>query len=327
MNDDSTSLEMRLLTLLHQAREEHDDSARGELNALLRENATARRLLPRLLVDEQALVSQLRDASIVALINPAAASKESLPKRNAGRWFSWRPLVAAAAGIVLGMFCTSLLFARAGLGGMKTVTLLEEGFDHATVSHDNSSPLAPGMWRGTSSETTDAQADVKPRSGGKMLRFLRADTAGKARQSGGHIADVYRLIDLREHRQELIDGDAIVQASACVNASAFPAEQRFGSAISIYALDAESVPQSASYLGTALESDANAMARSSRTKLDRDPAHWQELMTEMRLPANTEFIVVRLHINQLFDSDGSVVFTGSYADDVRVTLTRRAVLP
>jgi hypothetical protein len=87
------------------------------------------------------------------------------------------------------------------------------------------------------------------------------------------------------------------------------------------------VPDGASYIGTALENDASAMVRSSRTKLDRDPAHWQRLTTEMRLPANTEFIVVRLHINQLFESDGTSVFTGSYADDVRVTLSSRPPLP
>lgn len=60
---------------------------------------------------------------------------------------------------------------------------------------------------------------------------------------------------------------------------------------------------------------------SNRTKLDCDPAHWQQLVTEMRLPANTEFLVVRLYINQLFESGGAYVFTGSYADDVRVTLS------
>jgi hypothetical protein len=47
----------------------------------------------------------------------------------------------------------------------------------------------------------------------------------------------------------------------------------------------------------------------------------------MRLPANTDFIVVRLHISQSFDSNGAPVFTGSYADDVRVTLIRRPSLP
>ena len=138
---------------------------------------------------------------------------------------------------------------------------------------------------------------------------------------------MYRLIDLRGIRQDFSDGESVVQASASVNAVPFSEQEKFGCAISLFALDAESLPESASYLGTALESEANAMARSSRTKLDRDPASWQRLTTEMRLPANAEFLVVRLHINQNFESDGSSVFTGSYADDVRVTLTQRSPLP
>ena len=68
MNADLTSLVMRLLTLLHRAREERDGAARAELNTLLREEAEARKIISRLLVDEQALVSHLREESIVAII-------------------------------------------------------------------------------------------------------------------------------------------------------------------------------------------------------------------------------------------------------------------
>ena len=168
---------------------------------------------------------------------------------------------------------------------------------------------------------------VKPAGGGKMLRFLHADHEGKPRSAGSHLADVYRLIDVRSYRQEFADDGDVVQVSASFNATSFPADEKFGCAVSIFALDAESVPESASYIGTALESDANAMARSSRTKLDRDPSSWQRLTTEMRLPANSEFLVVRLHITQSFDSTGNATFTGSYADDVRVVLTPRSPLP
>jgi hypothetical protein len=51
------------------------------------------------------------------------------------------------------------------------------------------------------------------------------------------------------------------------------------------------------------------------------------LTTELRLPANAEFLAVRLHINQAFESGHDFIFTGSYVDDVRISLTRRAPLP
>jgi len=94
-----------------------------------------------------------------------------------------------------------------------------------------------------------------------------------------------------------------------------------------YQVDAEPVHESASCVGTALESDANAMARCSPTKPDRDPSGWQRPNTEIRRLADTEFLVVRLHITQSFDSTGRATFTGSYADDVRMTLCSRPSLP
>ncbi len=65
--------------------------------------------LPRMLVDEQVLVSHLREESITELIAPVL--RERTDKKST-RWLSWRPLTAAV-GIVLGMFCTSVVFAYA----------------------------------------------------------------------------------------------------------------------------------------------------------------------------------------------------------------------
>ena len=132
---------------------------------------------------------------------------------------------------------------------------------------------------------------------------------------------------MRPYRRELADGGAVAQVSASFNTSPFPTDEKFGCAISIYALDAETAPNGPKRIGTALTADSLAMARSSRTRLDRDPATWQRLTTELRLPSNTEFLVARLHITQAFDSVGKATFTGSYADDVRVSLTRRMPLP
>jgi hypothetical protein len=241
------------------------------------------------------------------------------------RWIAWRSLTAAAAGLVIGLLSASVVFGYV-VPFTRSLNLLEESFEEAAVVAAKIA-LEPGVWRGDHAVVVGAEQTVKPLIGGKMLRFLRPDFQGKTRPAGGHIADVYRLIDLRDFRQDFSNGEVVVQASASVNAIPFSEQEKFGCAISLFALDAESLPVSPSYLGTALESEANAMTRSNRTKLDRDPSSWQRLTTEMRLPANTEFLVVRLHINQNFESDGSSIFTGSYADDVRVTLTHRRLLP
>jgi hypothetical protein len=297
----------------------------AELQSLLRSNAESRSALRDLATVDTKLekLASGNEATQSLLNGPSslAAVKAGKPTR----WFAWRPLTAAAAGLVMGLFSASVVFGYV-VPLARSLSLLEENFEDAAVIAAKVT-LEPGLWRGDHAVVVGAEQDVKPMIGEKMLRFLRSDSPSKARPAGGHIADVYRLIDLRGLRQDFSDGEAVVQASASVNATPFSEQQKFGCAISLFALDAESLPESASYVGTALESEANAMARCSRTKLDRDPASWQRLSTEMRLPANTEFLVVRLHISQNFESDGSSVFTGSYADDVRVTLTQRTLLP
>lgn len=289
-------------------------------------------LQSRLLNDSETLRQYARYANLHAALSdgrlaprPNAVPPTAPAAIKAFSWLHWRPITAVAAGIVIGLFSATVVFGYV-MPLARSLTLLEESFEGA-------SPLAskvvlePGVWRGDQAVIVSAEQQVQPVSGQRMLRFLRQDHQGKARLAGGHIADVYRLIDLRGHRDDVAQGDVVVQASASVNAIPFSNEEKFGCAISLFALDAHSMPESASYIGTALESEANAMARSSRTKLDRELASWQRLTTEMRLPANTDYIVVRLHISQSFDSNGAPVFKGSYADDVRVTLTRRSPLP
>jgi hypothetical protein len=107
MRTPNDALEQRLQDLLEQAREQDDGAAREELNALLRENAAARQCLANLLVDEQVLVSRLREDGIVAMLDQdSSGTITRFPNAPTGRrrspWLSWRPLMATAAGLVLG---------------------------------------------------------------------------------------------------------------------------------------------------------------------------------------------------------------------------------
>lgn len=233
----------------------------------------------------------------------------------------------AAAGLVAGLFAASVVWAYVLPAAVKSLALLDEDFEHVDAPLAVRTALETGIWRGDAAEIVGPQDGVRPERGQHMMRFLRADFEGRPKPSGGHIAVAYRLIDLRPFRGELADGAGVIEVSASFNAKAFPETEKYGCAISLYALDTDSVPDRAGRLGSTLTNEALAMARSGRATLDRDPATWQRLTTELRIPGNAEFLVVRLHINQLFDSTADTAFTGSYVDDVRVTLVRRAPLP
>lgn len=240
-------------------------------------------------------------------------------------WFAWS--AQAAAGLVAGLLAASVVWAYVLPPTAKTQTLLAEDFENPAEPLAIRTPLESGIWRGDAAEIVSGQNGVQPERGRRMMRFLRADFDGPPKAPGGHIAVAYRLIDLRPFRGEFADGAAVVEVSGSFNASAFSDPEKYGCAISLYALDESSVPDRAGRLGSILTNEALAMARSSRTQLDRDPSTWQRVTTELRLPATTEFLVVRLHISQAFESTERSVFTGSYVDDVRVVLTRRAPLP
>jgi len=259
----------------------------------------------------------------------------SLPARPAAQWnagwhFKWRPLAAAAMGLAVGLLAASMVWAYVTPPSVRPISLLEEDFENAPTLVGKETMLQPGVWRGNYAELVGG-SEVRPESGQQMLRLLRpgyeAEYAGKPKTAGSHLGDVYRMIDVRPHRQFSADGDATVQVSASFNAVRFTEAEEYRCAISVYALDAETAPSGAANLGTTLTSDALSMARSRSVRLDRDPRTWQRLATELRLPANTEFIVIRLHVAQVRDSLGKSPFTGTFVDDVRVTLSHRKLMP
>jgi hypothetical protein len=171
------------------------------------------------------------------------------------------------------------------------------------------------------------QQGVKPAGGTKMLRLLRADFEGKARVEGNYFADVYRLVDVRPYQREFADGGAVVQLSAAFNAFAFPTEEAFGGSVAVHALNAATAVDGSRLSEWSVESESLAMARNHRLNLDRAPGTWQRLDTELRLPPNTEFLLIRISVNHSTPSQRRASFDGHYVDNVRLSMARRAPLP
>lgn len=313
-NNEPPPLELRLLTLLQKVRDEHDTDARAELNALLRTDADARKTM----ANDQALISHLRDESIVSILKPEP-SAAMLAKPF--RWLAWRPLAAAAAGIVLGIFCTSMVFAYVAPSLGKVIMLLQESFESGTAPLVTGGAVEPGQWSGDYTEVVGEQQGVVPESGKKMLRFLRADFEGKPEPEGSRSADLYRLIDMRPCRDQFADGAAVVQLSAGLNTFESPADERYECSLTLYALDAESVKNGATRSGINLD-EAPLGSHKRRIILDPSPATWQRPTSELRLPPDTDFLMVRIGLQYAAKSSSRQTFAGHYLDDVRLTITR-----
>lgn len=237
-HDDSSSshrsLEQRLLHLLQALRDTHDAFARAELNTLLRENADARSTMARLMVDEQALISRLRDDSIVALLEPAP--KAETPLRTSPRWFAWRPLTAAAAGLVIGLFSASMVFGFGARSVEKVISLLQESFEGGPAPLVKGIPQDVNLWSGDYSEIVERYEDVKPAQGTKMVRMLRSDFEGKASSMPNRQGDLSRIIDVRSFMRDANGGEFVMTLSALFNAAPFPDSQRYDGVVALYAL-------------------------------------------------------------------------------------------
>ena len=325
---DPSSMEHRLLSLLQAVRDTRDEPARAELNTLLRADADARKTMARLMVDEQALINRLRDDSIVALLEPAPATES--PLRTRSRWFAWRPLTAAAAGIVFGMFCTSMVFgfgvARRSLE--KVMSLFQESFESGPAPLVTGVPQQLNQWSGDFSELVGEQQGVKPAQGKKMVRVLRSDFEGKTSSKPSTQGDLMRVVDVRPFLREANGGEVMITLSALFNAAPFPDAERYDGVVALYAL---------SQLGSTEESlleDALAHSYGECRSLDRDPSTWQSASTRLLLPTGTEFVMLKASFRPMPASGASlsplsdhVTFAGHFVDDVRASVTIRKAVP
>lgn len=240
-----------------------------------------------------------------------------------------RPLGLVAAGLVLGILMSGLAWAIARPLAISQQALLLESFESNETPDPDGVPIVADRWSGDFVESVEAQSGVRPAHDRRMLRFLRSDFVGKP-TTGGYISEIYRLIDVRNHRRDFVDDEAVVQVSAVFNAAPFAAEEQYMCSVAVFALDAATATNGTTKDPPQLVERALAVTRRSNDVLDRNPATWQKVSTELRLPPNTDYLMLRIAVGHGMPSRLSPdreTFSAHFADDVRVTLARRPLLP
>jgi hypothetical protein len=106
-----------------------------------------------------------------------AGVRRSQPSAVASRpsvWLSWRPLTAAAAGIMFGMLCTSVVFGFVGQRQVEKKTplaVVQPSFEDAQMPLAKGFPPAPSLWTGDVAKVVPAENGVTPKDGHHMLRM------------------------------------------------------------------------------------------------------------------------------------------------------------
>lgn len=321
------TLEHRLLRLLQAARDTQDASARAQLNMLLRDNPEARPIMARLMVDEQVLISRLREDGIVELLEPAPTHKTGPRMRT--RWFAWRPLTAMTAGVVFGLFGASVLlgFGPGGRWTEKVSSLFVESFEGGPAPLVTGVPQQLNQWSGDFSELVGEQQGVKPAHGTKMIRMLRADFEGKSVTKMNTYGDLMKIVDVRAFTRETNGGEVVLSASALFNAANFPEAERYDGVVTLYAVD------EIGYTEKNLLNDSLAHSCSGPgLSLDRNPATWESATARLQLPAGTHFVVVKVSVRRWTKNKESlstlpnpVNFSGHFVDDVRSSIHVRKI--
>ena len=322
MSNDSASLDHRLLALLQAVRDTHDESARVALNQLLRADPAARAAMARLLVDEQALISRLRDDGIVALLDPAPHEAPANVVRPP-RWLAWRPLTAAAAGIVFGMFCTSVVHGvithRVSAVKKTPMTVYSPGLETAETFVAKGLPKAVGQWGADSATVVSAENGVQPMTGRRMLRL---EPIPPEKNVKNHSSRVYQVVDLRSLPLLGLAGDAEVQVTASFHATNADVTSRY--LIRAFALN-ETPEQATKGFWPKTEDDGVV---SLKQKFETSPGDrgWHTFSVKMPLPHGAQSLVFLLGAAP--PDDASVQASAHYLDDVQVSvLTPEAKSP
>lgn len=254
---------------------------------------------------------------------------EPLNRMN-DRWFSWRPLTAAAAGILFGLFSASIVlgFGFAGRSLEKVVSLLRESFESGPAPLVTGIPQELNLWSGDYSEIVEKHEGVKPKDGTKMVRLLRSDYDGRLSSKPSRQGDLMRVVDVRPFLREVNGGELVITLSALFNAVPFLAGERYDGVVSLYALG------QLGFTEESLLEDALAHSVGLCRPLDRDPATWQSASARLLLPPGTEMVLLKVSFSpmplggeSLFPLPDHITFAGHFVDDVRASIRIRNAAP
>lgn len=209
-------MEERLLNLLQKVRDDSDESARTELNELLRKHPEARTIMSRSLVDEQALVSHLRDESIVSILDAEGQVVKSQPlARPTWRLLAWPQQIAAAlvAGAMVGLLGVGVVWAvKSPQSQARAIRVANGDFETLSGPIELGFPSHFGTWGGNPAEVIE-EAD-----GNRRLRLLKTGNVNGESNDFASNCSVFQLVDLSSLRQQWETTDPETQVTLNLSA-------------------------------------------------------------------------------------------------------------
>lgn len=321
-------MEERLLKLLQDIRDDGDEAARTQLNELLRNDRDARAMMAKMLVDEQALVSHLRDESLVSILDPERKGAAATPSlRPVQRLFAWPRQMAAGliAGAVIGLLGVGMVWAVGSPESQARLIPVFNGDFEDSVGHVNTGfPTDFGGWSGDPAEV------IVESDGNRTLRFLETGNVTGNPNGGAVACNVFQIIDLSSLQQQwgtenseaqiTLELSGIFRRESASNDADLP-RLRGGLAIHLYRAEPESIGKA----WPLVIRDAIAVGKKTiKLEPDDEPA---KLSASCILAPEATIALISLSANSKTPTTTPIPLGGYFIDDVKLTVTRQPTLP
>lgn len=230
------------------------------------------------------------------------------------RWLTWRPLTAAAAGIVFGMFCTSVVFGYVVQRGWEKKTplaVVQPSFEDAQIPLAKGFPDASAHWGGDEAQVVTAENGIQAKQGKFMLR-MEASPRGSPRF-------VYQVLDLASLPSS--SGSEMREIEISASFAAADAESAMR-----YIIRAFAVFEARENLDAAwIDHRDEAIASASRG-LDVMPGSkgWQTMGLKIQVPRAARSLVLFFGTRT---PNKTLPQAAHYLDDVQVSLIEQQPLP
>ena len=288
-----------------------NDGTRAELEERLLHSATDRARFWELAESHTLLHEGLQQQRTETVAEPAQPRAKSR-----SLWFQWRPVTAAAAGIMLGMFCTSVVFAYVVPRTTSRAVLLREGFESGIVRTTPGLPKESGVWSGDDAEVVTAAGDLKAKTGTHMLRFGSATHAGENAAKSAW-CDVYRMVDLSGLAGEEPTSLRLVANFA---SKPFPVDEQYVCYLELCTVEEGVMPALLPDNLTWYRENSAAIA-TRKLPLQGD-GNWKPINVVMPLPPQARFALIHVAVMRAKPARSTepVQFGSHYVDDVKLEL-------
>jgi len=287
------------------------EDSRAELEERLLHSATDRTRFWELAESHTLLCEGLQQQRAETVTEP-------MRKRAKSRslWFQWRPIAAAAAGIALGMFGTSMVFAYVAPRTPSRAVLMREGFESGVVRTAPGLPRETGVWSGDDAEVVSDLDILKAKAGSHMLRFNSATHAGE-NVPKSNWGNVYRLVDLGGQAGEEM---ASLRLVANFASAPFPADEEYVCYVELCTVEEGVMPAPLPDKLAWYRENSSAIA--TRKYPLKGDGSWKAINVVMPLPPQARYDLVHVAVMRAKPARSAepVQLGSQYVDDVKLEL-------